>query len=96
MTFDLILRLNVSAYSIVITIVAFLHYILGIHYLYKNCFKFKNRESYLNRTTYSQNRPTFLAEYDRCNPITQARASEEYLNFLKGISNTYLFCRTKT
>lgn len=65
------------------------HWIFGFHYLYKQIFKFTNNEAEMNKTSYNDNRDQFFAEYDRCNPITQADASKEYLMFLK--SNHFIF-----
>lgn len=83
MCFDYIFRLKISGYSWTFFIIAMIHWIFGFHYLYKKIFKFENDEAVTNKTTYQENRDTFFAEYDRCNPITQADASREYLIFLK-------------
>lgn len=83
MTFDYILRLSFTGYSYFFLIFSILHFVLGFHYAYKQIFKFKNDEADTNKTTYSENRDKFFAEYDRCNPITQEKASREYIEFLK-------------
>ena len=83
MTFDYFFRLDITGYSWAFFGIALVHYLFGFHYLYKKIFKFRNNEAQMNKTTYQQNRDRFFAEYDRCNPITQAQASVEYLRFLK-------------
>lgn len=83
MTFDYIFRLKISVYSWIFFGFAIIHYIFGFHYLYQKVFSFQNDEAENNKTTYNENRDRFYAEYDRCNPITQAEASKEYFLFLK-------------
>lgn len=89
MTFDYVFRLDISGYSWLFFGFAMFHWIFGFHYLYKQIFKFTNNEAEMNKTSYNDNRDQFFAEYDRCNPITQADASKEYLMFLK--SNHFIF-----
>ena len=86
--FDNIFRLEISVYSWIFVGFSSFHYYFGMHYLYAKFFSYKNNEAESNLKTYSESRTEFYAEYDRCNPITQALASKEYVRFLK--SN--LFC----
>lgn len=86
MTFDNTLRLEISGYSWFFFGFTIAHYILGINLLYNKIFKFKNNEAIRNKSTYNENREKFIAEYDRCNPITQKAASQEYLRFMKSNS----------
>lgn len=83
MTFDFILRDDISSYSWVFFGLSFFHWVFGFHYLYKQIFSYENDEAETNNTDYNDNRDRFYAEYDRCNPITQAAASKEYIRFLK-------------
>lgn len=85
MTFDYILRFDISGYSWFFFGFTIGHYLLGINLIYKKIFKFKNNEATKNKSTYNENREQFIAEYDRCNPITQKSASQEYLRFMKSI-----------
>lgn len=83
MTFDYIFRLEITGYSWGFFIISVGHYIFGFHFLYKKIFSFKNNEALINKSTYQENRQYFYAEYDRCNPITQEKASREYIRYLK-------------
>lgn len=83
MIFDYLLRDSISAYSITMFVISFLHLILGFHYLYKEIFHYKDTEAQENKVTYDENRVTFFAEYDRCNPVTQAAATINFLKYLR-------------
>lgn len=83
--FDYIFRLSVTAYSWIFFIVALAHYIFGFHYLYNKLFKFENNEHLYSKSRYEDQRMQFITEYDRCNPMTQAKATREFLDHLKGI-----------
>ena len=60
------------------------HYFSGLHHIMKRIFKFKNKEHRENVLTYEESRLRFYSEYDRCNPITKAIASYEFIEYLKG------------
>ena len=84
MIFDFVFRLSISWYSWVFLPVASLHWIFGVHYLYKKWFKYDSEEGSKKTWPYDSYRSSFLTEYDRCNPLTINKASQNYSNFLKG------------
>ena len=81
--FDAILYEKVTWQSITLISIAFVHYVLGFHYLYKELFRFKNNEANQKRISYDDSRTYFFAEYDRCNPVTQASATVDFLKYLR-------------
>ena len=91
MVFDYIFRLSVSWYSIVFFVIIVLHWTFGVHYLYKRWFKYKSSEGTAKGENYDHYRIKFLTEYDRCNPITLIKASNEYFSFLAGKHSILLF-----
>lgn len=60
-----------------------IHYFLGFHYLYKEIFSYESEEASQNKVAYDETRAFFFAEYDRCNPVTQASATIDFLKYLK-------------
>lgn len=88
MIFDYLLRDRISYYSIGMLVFSILHLILGFHYFYKEWFHYKDGEANDNKVAYDDNRVTFFAEYDRCNPVTQAAAT---INFLKYLRSKFFF-----
>jgi hypothetical protein len=70
MTFDYIFRLNITGYSWIFLTVTVFHYIFGIHYVYEKIFQFDSKEAEEVTGSYHSFREQFLAEYDRCNPLT--------------------------
>ena len=81
------MRLKVSVYSIVMLAFSLIHFLLGFHYIYDSIFTFNSKEADMRLTSYEDERVEFLAEYDRCNPVTKAQAAKEYFEFLKSKKN---------
>jgi hypothetical protein len=72
MVFDYIFRLRIGGISWMFFAISIAHWLFNIHVIYAKIFKFKNNEAETNKRSYKEVRDTFFAEYDRCNPITQA------------------------
>ena len=83
----MIFRIKISTISWILFGVSLANYVFGVHYFLKRSFRFKNDEHEQNRSTYSSSRLQFTAEYDRCNPVTQAKASQEFIEYLKSKGN---------
>lgn len=81
--FDYILYESVTWWSVGFLSVSCMNYFLGCHYIYKELFSYDSDEAERNRITYDQNRAYFFAEYDRCNPVTQASATINFLKYLR-------------
>jgi hypothetical protein len=75
---------------LVVLIIGACHYIFGLHFFYGQIFSFDNDEAINNRSTYASNRHQFFNEYDRANPLTQGKATKDYLNFIKGKIQNHL------
>ena len=72
-----------TAYSWIFFAIALAHYIFGFHYLYSRIFTYENNEHLFTKARYEDQRIQFVTEYDRCNPMTQAKATREFLEYLK-------------
>lgn len=83
LTFDKIFRDEISVYSWIYLGFSLFFWCFGLHYGFQKLFTFKNNEAETNQRTYNQVRTLFLAEYDRCNPITTASATKEFLRYMK-------------
>ena len=81
--FDFILYSYITWWTILMLVLSGVHYFLGFHYIYKELFSYESQEAAQNNLSYDDTRAFFFAEYDRCNPVTQASATIDYLKYLK-------------
>ena len=83
--FDFLLRGGeFTGLPFIVFVIAVGHYLLGFHFIYKRIFTFDNEEHKKNSQTYYDIRDKFITEIDRCNPVSQVRATNEFINHLKG------------
>lgn len=88
--FSFLFYRQVSNYNIIACIVAVLNFLLPMKFINKKLFRIKEKSNfYATNTDYTQDyhlaRKGFTTEYDRSNPLTQKKATEEWVSYIENL-----------
>ena len=90
--FSFIFFHQVSNYNIIACIIAIFNFILPMKLINKRLFRIKEKKNfYSTNKDYTQDyllaRKGFTTEYDRSNPLTQKKATEEWVHYIENLQN---------